>query len=622
MPNKLDELYSAIEHTIIGNLQHKYYDRTVNLAIKYKQLITGEDIDSLMHQFVRREDDDAFKQRKRLTQQITPAVTAALMNPFYKVGRTNNITKKIDFKEGKDGKIEKLFNVAKDFWGEKTLDDYLETRFTELSFSDPNAFIVTEFDQQPDENGNMTELPKPRAFEVPSCNVINFEYINNALQWLIIRLPIFYNEGDKTVAGSSYTIYGPDYSLKFQQTGLEGYGEVPIKRYYDVTVFDGQTQRTITLFRSNEKDIFIVEEYNHKSKVVPAIRVGYKNDLYTEGAICVNPFHDAMPYLMKSIKTVSEFDLTMCLHAFPQKFAYAPRCTGENAEKSCSHGKTPDGETCSVCKGTGVSVHTTAQDSILLRMPLDKESMIDLSKLVYYAAPTIDIVKFQNEYIQQLKNETKQAVFNSEIFSQTEVVATATEKKISMESVYDTLYPYAVHFSDVYKNVLKVSSYYVDIPDAVIIHKFPKDFKFKTIAELLAELKLANDSNAPGFIRKEISNDLAEAQFIDKPEDLKKIRAKTKHYPFNDKTDSEIIYIISNSKTTNFNVFLWANFDNIFTEIEEDENVGPDFYELTYAKQRAIVAERVNAMITMISGEQPKEALPFGKTGEEDLGGA
>ena len=616
-----EELYQAIQDTVVNKVFHCHYKRTVELATKYKQLITGEDFDSLLHQFVRREDLDMFNQRKRITQPITPAVTAAIMNPFYKVGRTNNITKRIDFKDKNSDKSARVYSAIEGFWGDKSLDKYLETRFTELSFSDPNSFIVTEFDQAPDENGVMVEVPKPRAFEVPSENAVNFKRHNNTLEWLIVRLPITYKCKDGSVNnGFSYTIYGPEYSVKFTQVELDANSTSMEGNYYDIAIQDLSGIRSVKLFRATKTEMYIVEEYNHKSKVVPAIVVGYKSDLYTNGETYVNPFHDGMAYLMKSVKTVSEFDLTMALHAFPQKFAYAPKCTGESESIGCINGSLPDGATCKKCKGTGVAIHTSAQDAVIMRMPNKEEDMRDLQKLVYYAYPPIDLVKFQNDYILQLKNEVKQAVFNSEIFSQTEVTATATEKKISLESVYDTLFPYAQKFSDVYRLITKVSAYYVDIEDVTVIHQFPKDLKYKTVEDLLTELKLANDSNAPGYVRKEISNDIAEAQFIDKPEELQKIRIKTKFYPFSDKTDVEIIYVISNGKTTLFNEILWANFDTIFNDIEEDEAIGKDFYLMTYAKQKEIVNARVDVLIKEIESRKEPASLPFGQTQEvEDV---
>jgi hypothetical protein len=187
-----------------------------------------------------------------------------------------------------------------------------------------------------------------------------------------------------------------------------------------------------------------------------------------------------------------------------------------------------------------------------------------------------------------------------------------------MESVYDTLFPFAEKESDVYKQVTRTSAYYLDIEDIVVIHQFPKDFKFKTVAELLAEHKLANDSNAPGYVRKELSNDIAEALFIDKPEELRRIRIRSKFYPFADKTDAEILYIISNGKTSDYNILLWANFDNIFTEIDEDDETKDTFYLMPYTKQKDLIKKKVEALNQSIEADKPATSLPFGQTEIDD----
>jgi hypothetical protein len=610
MSDKKQELHPHIQDAIVNGTFHKNYKRTCDLAVRYKQLLTGHDIDSLLHQFVKREDEQMFGQRKRLTQAITPAVTAAVVNPFYKVGRTNNIAKKINFTTDQVGKTEKINKAIDNFWGNKSLEQYLQTRYTEISFCDPNAFIIVEFDQKPDKNGNMTEVPSPRAFEVFSENVVNFKHENNILEWVLIQLPISYIEEEKKIPGKVYTIYGSDWALKYTQISIKGKESVPLKQFVQASNEKGES---IILYRASEAAIFIVNEYNHKSKEVPAIRVGYKADLVTDGETCVNPFHDGMAYLMKSIKTVSEFDLTMSLHTFPQKFMYAPRCMGESNQVTCDGGMTPDGKMCHKCQGTGLAIHTSAQDAIIMRLPKEKDSMMDLDKLVYYAQPPIDIVKFQNEYITQLKQEFFSAVFNSELLAKNEVAQTATGENIDLQNIYDTLFPYAEHYSDVFKHVTKVSCYFIDIEDASVVYKFPKDFKFRSVDALLDQLKKANDSNAPGYVREELSLDLMDAQFIDKPDELVKIKVKNKFFPFSDKTDVEILFIISNGLTNKYKEVLWANFGDIFTEIESDPALF-EFYTYSFVKQKEIIDGKVKLIQDELAAAAPPAALPFGQT--------
>jgi hypothetical protein len=68
--------------------QHEHYQRTVDLAVLYSQIISGKDIDKLLKQFVRREDDTMFEQRVNLTQQTTPSIANGIIKTFNKVYRT------------------------------------------------------------------------------------------------------------------------------------------------------------------------------------------------------------------------------------------------------------------------------------------------------------------------------------------------------------------------------------------------------------------------------------------------------------------------------------------------------------------------------------------------------
>lgn len=606
MPLSLDEAYSIIEQNITGKLRHPNYKRVTELATLYKQLITGNNIDSLLRQFTRREDNDLFEQRKKITQIITPAVAAAIRSPFYKVGRVNNIIRKIKFKDAKedDVKLKKIEDALRNYYGESSLDSYLKTRFVDLSFTDPNAFIVTEFDPVPiGANGEMEALPQPRPCEISSKNAVNFEYNNNILQWLLVELPSNYLKEGKSVAGYSYTLYFSEYALKYTQVDVEQYKTIAIGSTAQFVNQNGDYE----VFRADETRAFLVNEFEHKSKLIPAKRIGYKEDLDTNGENFVNPFHDALCYFMKSIKTVSEFDLTMCLQAFPKLFQYVNRCQGKG-DHGCSKGITTEGTTCAACNGSGLAIHKSAQDAVVLPLPRDKEEMFDLSQMIHTESLDIALPDFQNKYIQQLKNEVFNTVFNADQIQTPS--GTATEAILTADNKNNTVYPFSEKLADVYKYIATVSCYYLDITDAEIIYSFPKDFKFKTVDDLLAQLKLSNDSNAPGYVRRELSNDIAEQQFIDKPEELQRIRAKERFYPFPDKTDTEIIYIISNGKTTLFNEVLWANFDMIFGELEDESaNNGNKFYELAFKEQKRLLSEKVQAIITQIQSEQTQPAI-------------
>ena len=107
------ELQEHLQKTITGDITHAHYTEVCNLSEKYKAFISNkpnEDgelpLNAYLRQFVRREDDDLFDQRKNLTKHYTPAICAQIMKPFNKVVRSNKVVKLIDNKEA--AKVEEI----------------------------------------------------------------------------------------------------------------------------------------------------------------------------------------------------------------------------------------------------------------------------------------------------------------------------------------------------------------------------------------------------------------------------------------------------------------------------------------------------------------------------------
>lgn len=629
MPISKEEGLKILISTVKFGRYHRDYKRVVDLAAKYYKLITGEGIETLMRQFSRREDDALFKQRIAYTQHITPSVANTIMSYFYKVGRVNVVKREISFKEtdkndqtNKSAEIEKAIAI---YYGDKSLDKYLETRFVELQFCDPNSFIVTEFEEKRDDRGILIEKVKPYPWEVSAEDAVNFKYKNNILQWLIVKeddsIEQKYTTGDgerKTIekkeeAACNYTLYLDDIAIKFTQVPFESVIGVP----EDGTIVDaayidasGKTVK-VQYIRFDKQKLFRIDYYEHKAGRVPAVRIGYKRDLSTDGRTFVSPMEPAVPYFMKTIKSVSEMDLTEGLHVFPQKIQYVPRCTGASKELGCDGGKNSAGNTCSVCQGTGqMPTHASAQDALFLRMPKDNKDMMDLDKLMIYKSPPIDLVKWMDEYIDKLERKCLRSIFPSQKVEQTNGTTTATELDYAYEDQYNTLFPFAEKYADVWKYSAIVIAGLIDFKEIIVDYRFPKDFKFKSVDDLLNELKLANDSSAPSYVKQQISQDIAAQQFVDKPEELKKIQVKEKFFPFSGKSSTEIVFIISNEKTTKAQEILWANFEQIFEELEQDNiKANKSFYGLSYEEQKKAIDEKVKMIIGSI--ETPVAAGTF-----------
>jgi len=614
---KLTEAQKLIREQVEGNLTHQDYKTVTELAEKNKILMTGTNMAKLLRRVASKEDPVAFIQRCTITKAITPAVAASIRVPFYKVARNQRIRSVVDVKD--PAKNEQIQIMIKKFYGSskrktKGLDYWLKSRFMALTFTDPNAWVVVEWDAPE----SAADVIQARPFEVSSKQARNFKVINEEVYWLYTQFDIKVNtlEGGNVIkkAGIKHTLYEKDYTIVWENVN---------KEYLDSVGFaPGKNQQYITDPKTNQ--VVYLETVNEpKLKFVPAFRIGYFGDLDTDGRTYVNPYHDGMCFFDKSIKTVSEFDLTMTNHVFPQKIQYAPVCKGPSREKKCNGGYTMDGQVCPACSGTGFGGgHKTSQDVITLPMPekgTPNNEIIDLTKLVAYVTPSMELVKFQNEYTQQLKSEVHQAVFNSQVFVKKtnngsgesgQPMQTATENDNNMQSVYDALEPFTEKFSDIWKDIVGVIAMLANVEDlenADIDHVFPADFKLKTADVLLAELKTINESGAPSFMKDSITADLADIIFAGDQLGLLKVRIKRRFFPFNGKNPDEIAVLLSSPEVPRRSKILYSNFELIFIDIEEEV---PDYWTTQdRKKQRAILDAKIEEYKKLIEADAPKMDL-------------
>ena len=585
----MDEL-AIMTDVIKEGKRHKWYDRTVKKAEKYLKIMTGEGIETLLQQFVVRETTEAFTQRKALTKLIVPTVAQNTMKPFYKIPKSNNFVRYIYYEGGEEDKKaqekkQEFIEIVGQFWGKHSVDNYLDTRYFELNPIDPNAWLIVEWN----DFDSTQEHALPYPFEAKSYEAIYFEYERYELQYLVIKKEFEYKSDTYSGKYDVYTGYFHDRAVIFE--------ELPEGKT------DKEGQRvTIAAKGGKEKEYLIIEPEPYNLGFVPAVRFGYNRDAYTDGETYLSPIDEAIPILEKMIKANSEMDLTMALHAFPQKLAYTKRCQN----KGCNQGVMPDGSMCDVCKGSGKAVHTSAQDIIELDLPFNKEDMIDLNQMVTYIYPPVDLIKFQDEYIKSLTGLCKEAVFNSDIFSRQEIAETATGKNISLDNLYDTLYPCAVDYSEKWKFLIGTIADVTDMDSGLQFNfQFSNDFKLKSLTDLYADLQKANESNADSYVKRSIQTDIARILFNDDEYAMKVYTTKLLFAPFSGFSSQEIQSIISGGMTTQFNIVLWANYSQIFDEIERDMITdGKSFYDLPKVKQWDKITEKVNAIILEIEGEK------------------
>lgn len=598
----MDELLKQIQSVKImieAEDKHPYYNRVRNFADEYEAHITGEGIEKYLIQYVGRETEAMFKQRCKMTVSINPAIANSLMKPFYKVSRNNNVNKKFDFKnEGINSRVTTALN---DFNGDLIdntdgLERWLKTRFVELSFSDPNAFVVIEWDAV-----DVRETIKPRPFEISSREVLNYEYKGEQLQWLFAKSDIAFKDinGKKTINkdGLRYTYYGIGTSIVFEEIS---------PKFHEKIGFVLSANQSYIKIKSKT---FLLTTYDTKLNFVPAFRVGYNRDTKTKGKTFLTPFAPAMPYFKKTLKAVSELDLTMAGHVFPQKLQYIEKCAGVSPQEPCDKGFCiTNNEPCAKCNGLGYNTVTSAQEIITLPLPDTKEELFPLDQLLVYKSPPVELVTFQDKYIKGQKQEAHLAVFNSNMFLayDADFAKTATEIDSNMEGVYDAIEPFTEKYSKVYKIIVYTTAVLCGMEqtsdDFDLIHSFPADPKLKTIPMLLDDLTKINESGAPSFMRDAVNKDIAEIVFNDDDTELLKYKIKHSFFPFNGKSDTEIAMLITTTWVEDRAKIVWANFEAIFSDIEKENE---DFYTLKKEAQQKIFDKVVDLWVEKITPKTP-----------------
>lgn len=609
--------------------QHPWYDRVVKYQKLYEQLITGEDQDELLERYFYKESKEEIAKIKSITEPITSSVSNALISAFKKVLRTQPIVKKIDFQKDADTKKPIIEAALNNYYSGSSLEYYIEKRFHDLTFLDPNAFIVSEFIPP---SADLRVKAKPFPFEISSEQAVNFKLFNGVLQFLMVQ------DGNRLI------IYLDDHAIVFTEkeksaTATDGEGQfingpVVISQRNESGAFVEQTIDLPVKFLYKDR-VFDIEYFTHKQGRVPAERVGYVPDKKTKGQTFVNPFHyGALPYLMKSIKSVAELDLTMHSHTFPQKIAYRDGCSFD-ANGVCSDSKMRIDQ-CTFCNKKGYLDHSSAKDVINFKLPRNNDELIDLSKLMYYFYPPIDGIKFQDEYINTLVEKCYKAVFNSEVFSKDQVQKTATGTNLDIQNAYDPMSDYASKRDDYWMKSVLMVAVILDYNDCIAERKTPKDFKLKSVTDLLNDLKTANESSAPSFITTEINRDIANQLYMDRPMEMLKYEVRQRLAPFSGKTANEIALLMVQDFVLKTDKVLYNYFEQFLEELEEEslkantgfvELLNDDslktqleksnaaklvwFYDLPFNIQKALLIAKADEKFGEIEDEN-STAVPFG----------
>ncbi|MDD2284708.1 MAG: hypothetical protein PHU98_06430 [Mariniphaga sp.] len=592
------ESFPVLYNIIKNKIRHPYYARTVELAKDYKAHSTGRGIEDKLRQYNRTQTDEDFKALKEITVFINKSITSNLTYPYYRIPRSPGITTKFSVP---DETNDDLFNSFLKTFYREGFERYMHVRIKDLIETDPNTWLIVDF-----EGTDGTTYPVPYVFESPSKATLMYEYKNQILDYLVNENEIYLiDENGENKEVETYTIYTYEGAIKI----TEQPDDMNYPKIDNIDNFKIPGNSFTFNIETNSYVVYIPLPYNLSR--VPAMPVGYIQDKLTDGNTFLNIYDNCLPWLEKIIKVNSEIDVTMCKHAFPQKIQQVERCRNENCqmqEDGFYYTDWPMRVKCTSCAGTGVMpTHSSGLDVIYIPFPDTGvfTDMANLDNIVKYVVTPTDIPKFQKEMLEYYIEQCKKTQFNSDIFNKTSgsPEKTATESIIEIENIGDTLYPYALKYSEIYSFLLTMISEITKI-DIDINCNVSKDFRlFLTKTELLGLLKASKDAGSPESIINSIQDNIALSMLGDSAE-FQKYKFAKLVIPFAGKTKEQQALVLSQLSNTDDYYIRFVYGSDVIARLEQEN---PDFWLLTDEKK----LEAFNAKIAEIKVNMPAKVQAY-----------
>lgn len=572
-----EELLLKIKSVIETKHRHEYYKHTVDVAKFAYQIMTGEDQREIVISYRPNESEPQKEQRFRLYNSRTQYVGNKILATFNEVERVEAVVDSITYQTEGPNKDLLTSRVSK-YYRKEHLQKYVHDTVRRLNFYDPNAWIVNEYFTK-----DASEKAYSYPMEVFSNEVFDYGYKMDDLQYLLIGQNVTIRKSDKEDKNViKYTIYGIGHAYRLIEESKDS---------------DPKLEKV-----KIEDTVYTIEYFPTKTTFCPAVQIGYIRDPETKWNTFVTPLNPAKHILKDLINNKCEYDLHKALHGFLQKFAYAEKCgyIDTSTNDKCSGGTLRiSGATCTKCKGTGKRVHTSVQDVILIDLPESKDEQIPLRDYIYYAEIPKHIIDGYRDDVAKLEIDVSYAVFNKDTFTKAEVASTATEVRLSRQSVYNVLNPFGNCVSRVVKTLTMLVADAAAIVDGLTVdYGLPKDYKLDSIEELIDQRKSAIDAGSPYDIVSYFDLQVLAKQNQDNPIFVDQVKAQEKWKPFRDKSKEETIFIISMLPEFDPDKILYTYFEKIFMEIWEDP-ITVNFHKMKHLNQKAIVDKKVAEIIEL-----------------------
>lgn len=583
--------------TVRHNIRHPHYDRVCAYADRMERLVTGEGIEAELHHIISRETKTQFALRKKLFFPVVPAACAKARVPFAKVSRSQGYKGKVTASgDTVEERRKDVLKALDEFYGDESMDDFLNDRFLDLELIDPNAFVMVSFAAF----DNTKEKARPFPVEVSSHQAVNLGWDGHRVSWLIGEFassyptkadPTKYSEGSTFVmwfGAGVWQLSQIDHSNDYVDLEGTSYAEVEANMVPGRAVRIGNRSFTVDYFEPFTKS---------QEPEFPGIRVGYVKDAVTKGRTFLSPLHPGINRMLETLKAGSERSLTMALVAHPQVYMYLPACKGE-PNAPCSGGvnmKTRD--KCAKCGGTGKEIPTSALDAMIFDLPKDasNQDLVDLARLKHYSAPDTAIIQVLIDYVDSLEEAIVRDIFTVTAYDRSQTEQTATAALIDEDSENNAVYPYARKRATAWVKLARLCAAFVDVDKGLeITHTVPENLRLTPVGVLIGDLQQAKTAGASPTIVEVIEDDIVAKQLRDQPEEWTRYQVKKRFRPFRSLPEQMRQSVVLGGQASERDRTLILQEDEVYQRCEKANKL---FFTLNPDAQRVILDKAIQDII-------------------------
>lgn len=581
------------------NAPHPNYAATVERAKFWSAIVDGTGQDDIIVSYKPRESPEQKKQRIEITHTPTKGACSRAIRNYDRLQSAEAAKKNIEYEDKNTPQYSILTQRLATFNGDTDLETYLFNTQKRYIQSDPNAFLVVLFDGRRDEQGAFIEKPTPRPEIVPSFEVYDYKFDNGRYYWLC-RLQIVKGmSGKMSGTYKKYTLYSPDYVFEFTEQNdflpvIEGQQQV-------LRIGEKDVVFTLSLYPISSKSQIANPEYE-----VPFAPLGFDHN----GKFYESVFAPAESHMRQLVNRSSEYELTMALHVFMQKYQYVKKC--EHMEKDL--GRCEDGvmsktkSKCPLCKGTGKRIMTTVQDTVTIELPEDRDQFFPIADMVKYVEIPFEIVNHLKAEITDLASDIEQDMWGIDLRKPPSGDLTATEVLSRYDTVYVALSRIDAHYGQLWQKCVKMTAKFAEIEQGLNVSYTPrKSYNMETLGELSAAFKELKDSGAPYLVIRSIEGAIMKKQGGITDIQILWDNAMERFRPFKSKNDTGIASILSTLPDNDYHKVLWSYFDEIFADIREEH---PEFYKYPALAGEGQISQRevVKAKVAQYQLQVPEQA--------------